>query len=229
MKKYEQARPTIPATLKRSVQVRAGHGCEISNCNEKTYIQIHHIDFDRENNVIGNLIALCGTHHSMAHEMKIDRKALKLYIEQNSKNTYNRVDEVNRVLKFLERIKICLSKYNDEGQLVPVDYELHNRFTKSVYFAMSGFIDSNDYQHLRSFDKAVLSKQDSMYQLIKEIAESVTYKNYHELANSYKLVPNLPHGLERNRFIESQKQYINTRLSEIVRLYKELNDYCLAR
>jgi hypothetical protein len=79
-KRYSSERPRINAELERDVKTRAGHRCEVKNCNEHTYLEMHHIDQNRENNKMENLILLCRKHHAMAHADKIDRKSLKIYI-----------------------------------------------------------------------------------------------------------------------------------------------------
>jgi hypothetical protein len=76
---YKKPRKAIPAELRRSVEVESGHCCAIKGCNEHTYLEIHHIDKNRDNNTIGNLILLCDKHHKMAHADVIDRKALREY------------------------------------------------------------------------------------------------------------------------------------------------------
>lgn len=76
---YEEPRPTLPADLRRSVLVESGHCCAIKGCGEHTYLEIHHIDQDRNNNKLENLILLCDKHHKMAHADVIDRKALGQY------------------------------------------------------------------------------------------------------------------------------------------------------
>jgi len=78
-KQYNEKRPNIPADTRRIIEVDAGHKCTIKNCNEHTYLEIHHINQNREDNKIDNLILLCDKHHKMAHANKIDRKALKEY------------------------------------------------------------------------------------------------------------------------------------------------------
>jgi hypothetical protein len=78
-KKYDEVRSNIPADIDRLVKTQAGHSCTIAKCDEHTYLEIHHIDEDRENNSIENLILLCVKHHKMAHAGKIDRKSLKQY------------------------------------------------------------------------------------------------------------------------------------------------------
>lgn len=90
---YNSTRPKISADIKREIEVEAGHQCSIKNCNEHTYLEIHHINLNREDNTIGNLILLCDKHHKMAHANKIDRKALKQYKELNIKSSkYNIVE-----------------------------------------------------------------------------------------------------------------------------------------
>ncbi|WP_161978303.1 HNH endonuclease signature motif containing protein [Sphingomonas oligophenolica] len=79
---YNQDRPAIPAALRRDVLVEAGHRCAVAGCGEHTYLEIHHIDHDRENNRLENLILLCRKHHSMAHADVIDRTALRQYKER---------------------------------------------------------------------------------------------------------------------------------------------------
>jgi hypothetical protein len=81
---YESPRPHIPADVRRLVLVEAGHACALRVCGETTYVELHHIDENRENNDPANLIVLCDPHHRMAHEGKIDRKALRLYKEKLS-------------------------------------------------------------------------------------------------------------------------------------------------
>ncbi len=78
-KTYEEPRLSIPIDLRRSVEVESGHCCAIKGCNEHTYLEIHHIDQNRENNKLENLILLCDKHHKMAHANVIDRKALRQY------------------------------------------------------------------------------------------------------------------------------------------------------
>ncbi|RYY26142.1 MAG: HNH endonuclease [Sphingomonadales bacterium] len=76
---YEDPRPSIPAGVARLVLVEAGHACAVKECRDHTYIELHHIDENRENNNPANLIVLCDRHHKMAHAGKIDRMALRMY------------------------------------------------------------------------------------------------------------------------------------------------------
>jgi len=79
VKNYDAARPKIPAELERMVKTEAGHKCAIKWCSEHTYLEIHHINENREDNRIDNLILLCDKHHKMSHADAIDRKSLKIY------------------------------------------------------------------------------------------------------------------------------------------------------
>lgn len=74
---YDKNRPSIPAETKRAIEVEAGHICTIKECKEHTYLYIHHINENREDNRKENLILVCDKHHKMAHKKLISRKALK--------------------------------------------------------------------------------------------------------------------------------------------------------
>ena len=97
-------RPAIPAEIRRSVLVEAGHRCAIPTCRYPD-VDVHHIipwetckrhDFD-------NLIALCPNCHRRADAEEIDRKALRLYkarlsaavkfIEGESAGAHSRISE----------------------------------------------------------------------------------------------------------------------------------------
>ena len=100
-KKYNDSRSNIPAELSRAVKVESGHACAIKNCGEHTYLEIHHINQNRDDNKLENLILLCDKHHKMAHQNVIDRKSLHEYkkLLSNSK-----VDELSSRLFELENL-----------------------------------------------------------------------------------------------------------------------------
>lgn len=108
---YSRSRPAIPAGLRRSIEVEAGHTCAIKGCDEHTYLEIHHIDHNRENNVLENLILLCDKHHKMSHADVIDRKALREY-----KKLLN--DNVNSTI--LEKIEELKTLINDQKASKPI-------------------------------------------------------------------------------------------------------------
>lgn len=108
---YSSSRPSIPAGLRRSIEVEAGHTCAIKGCDEHTYLEIHHIDHNRENNILENLILLCDKHHKMSHAEVIDRKALREY-----KKLLN--DNVNStILEKIEELKMLI---NDQKASKPI-------------------------------------------------------------------------------------------------------------
>jgi len=74
--------------------------------------EIHHIDFNRENNEINNLILVCDRHHKMAHSKVIDRKSLKKYkdfLKQN--NTL-----IEKVKNIDSEIALLKKETNEEWQ-----------------------------------------------------------------------------------------------------------------
>lgn len=107
-KQYSENRKAIPAEIKREVETNAGHNCSVKNCPEHTYLEIHHIVFNRENNDLENLVLLCDKHHKMAHKKIIDRKSLKRYKEiLNENNTIiNRIAELEKVQQNLKNTDI---------------------------------------------------------------------------------------------------------------------------
>jgi len=78
-KKYVEDRPAMATQLRRDIKVEAGHVCGIARCGERIGLQIHHIDGNRENNSPENLIYLCTTHHTQAHNGDINRLEMQQY------------------------------------------------------------------------------------------------------------------------------------------------------
>lgn len=103
-KKYETPRPTLPIELRRQALIESGHRCAIIRCTEHDHLEIHHIDGNRENNVLLNLIPLCSIHHNDAEAEIIDRESLRQY------------KEINRSLQGLEQ----------KRKLSPTDVTLAN-------------------------------------------------------------------------------------------------------
>jgi hypothetical protein len=78
-KNYDGPRKKIGAEIRRKIEVESGHKCAIKDCFEHTWLEIHHVDENRDNNNPENLILLCDKHHKMSHANIIDRKSLRMY------------------------------------------------------------------------------------------------------------------------------------------------------
>ena len=63
-KKYKKKRPYVKVSLQREIKIEASHRCAI--CTETSALDIHHIDYNRENNNPNNLICLCAVCHRRA-------------------------------------------------------------------------------------------------------------------------------------------------------------------
>lgn len=53
-------------------------------CGWDTFVDVHHVDFNRKNNVIFNLVPLCPNHHKMAH-MNKHKEEILLQIKEKIK------------------------------------------------------------------------------------------------------------------------------------------------
>ncbi|ATN11645.1 hypothetical protein CRN80_19205 [Pseudomonas sp. FDAARGOS_380] len=91
---YTTKRPTIAVEVARAIKVESGHCYAINQCTEHTYLEVHHVDHNRENNDPSNLILLCDKHHKMAHADIIDRKALWLYKQLLAASILNSVPKL---------------------------------------------------------------------------------------------------------------------------------------
>src|SRR5260370_40625890 len=76
----EEARPPIPADLRRRVLVESGHRCGIPTCRH-IEVDVHHIVpwAQCQAHEYDNLIALCPNCYRRADRGEIDRKSLRLY------------------------------------------------------------------------------------------------------------------------------------------------------
>lgn len=148
-KHYDEKRPNIPADIRRKIEVEAGHKCTIKNCLEHTYLEIHHINQNREDNDITNLILLCDKHHKMAHAKKIDRKALQEYKKllniqiQHHQTMVNNSDFYNFLINEFER-KILEIGFHWLETLPEVDWSLKVETYYELYF-LTEWIQSRDW------------------------------------------------------------------------------------
>lgn len=110
-KQYDDSRPSVPADARRAVEVESGHACAVRLCREHTYLEIHHINQNREDNRVENLILLCDKHHKMAHAEVIDRKALHEY-KKALKDAYR--SELHNRVELLEKLVQEMSQLEDK-------------------------------------------------------------------------------------------------------------------
>jgi hypothetical protein len=129
LKKYDDSRPAIPADLRRAVEVESGHACAIHRCGEHTYLEIHHINGNREDNRVENLILLCDKHHKMAHAGVIDRRALREYKERLRENYRS---ELHSRVEQLEKLVQHLAKVDESYQIRPSEAPNPDLAQKSV-------------------------------------------------------------------------------------------------
>jgi HNH endonuclease len=88
------SRPAMPARIRRSVLVEAGHRCAIPTCRH-IEVDIHHIipwETCKEHKY-ENLIALCPNCHRRADREEIDRKSLKIY-KANLRYTHDKFSQL---------------------------------------------------------------------------------------------------------------------------------------
>ena len=153
-KPYSKSRPSIPAELRRAIEVEAGHNCAIKGCNEHTYLEIHHIDINRENNTLENLVLLCDKHHKMSHAEVIDRKALREY----KKLLNNNHDWI--VIEKIEELKALI---NDQKASKPISQPTNSQPIDTQISKVAPH--RSDILHFALYHVAIAfyEKQNSLY------------------------------------------------------------------
>lgn len=232
MSAYQSNRPAIPANIRREINVEAGYKCSVTNCPEHTYLEIHHINQDREDNRKENLILLCDKHHKMAHDRTIDVKSLRSFKEllriRSNNSHFVRGQEGDRVCEFLESVKRLLS-YNDSGEVVWVDSEAGYWFPQEIYFHLIGFFDCIDFynQRLRSYDQSVRDTQDRIVSLLQQLLNIREEGRYIYNGGCYaKFLPNFHPGTsEYDQEIDAQKKAVLDILRKVQALVFELWQY----
>jgi len=142
---YNEKRPSIPKDIERQIKTEAGHCCSITNCDEHTYLEIHHINEDRNDNRVENLILLCDKHHKMAHRGIIDKKSQIIYknlLKQNislNNGIFVRSIEGDRIKKFLDKIRELLIEHsNEEPSYISQDAGYF--FPREIYYKIVSFL-----------------------------------------------------------------------------------------
>lgn len=232
MSTYQSDRPTIPQNIRREIEVEAGHKCSVTTCNEHTYLEIHHINQNREDNRKENLILLCDKHHKMAHAGVIDRRALHSYKEilrtHSNSNEFVRGQEGDRVNRFIKIVQDLLS-YNDCGEVSWVGSQTGYWFEQEVYIKLSNFFQNIHIYNLelRSYDQSVRDRQDRIVDLLQQVLNIREQGNY-RYNGSYcaAFIPtNAPGTSEYNNEITAQMKLVENKLLEIQKLVFELCEY----
>lgn len=231
---YASSRPTIPMEIQRAIKVEAGHRCAVRDCNEHTYLEIHHINENRNDNSQSNLILLCNKHHKMARSGIIDRKSLYAYKVLLNRvvppqSSFVRSIECDRIRKFNNIIEWLFTEHSN-GEPEYIGQDSGYFFSREVFYKIVKFLeDMNTYiTELKSHDASVYPKQDYIEHTLQEIVDAID-DNYVELGVSFKLAPRLPYGSERDILIESKRTFINERIQLIVLAYQSLRQYTFER
>ena len=237
MSTYDVGRPSIPAHIRREVEVEAGHKCSIKDCKEHTYLELHHINVNREDNRRENLILLCDKHHKMAHNNIIDRKSLYAYKEilriPSNNNIFNRAQEGDRVYAFRKTIMNILSYTDDCNGLMFVGTETGYYFEQEVYVKLRNFFqDVYIYNiELRSYDSNIRDTQDQIVSLLYQMFDIRENGNY--LYNGSYCAKFIPAShftsKEYNDEINNQIKLVNDILLKVQALLSELLNYVETR
>ncbi len=61
---------TIPPATRRAVLQRDHHSCQVPDCSNRLWLDIHHLEHFRDggDHTEGNLVTLCCTHHQLVHD-----------------------------------------------------------------------------------------------------------------------------------------------------------------
>lgn len=101
--KYTKKRTNISAPIRRAINVEAKHQCAV--CEEKVSLQIHHIDLNRENNDLENLLCVCANCHQRAHSPKKKPQISPLEMKEYKKKIKQESEEILSLRAKLERVE----------------------------------------------------------------------------------------------------------------------------
>lgn len=214
--------------------VEANHKCTIPNCNN-LYVDVHHINENREDNRPANLIVLCTEHHRMAHDKKIDRLALAMYKAKLRKDVsfshYVRSSESDRAYRFKEELSRVLS-FNNEGEEMCILTGAGYDFPIEIYNKAKRFIEDGRYyeQSLRSHDPELRATQDLVVQLLTQVTDLIDSPRYRPLAYDYRYMPSARPGTkEYDKEIVDQINLVDDLLRKIFNLLGEVSNYTSIR
>ena len=195
-KQYTDKRPALTADTKRIIEVGAGHKCTVKNCNEHTYLEIHHINQDREDNNTDNLILLCDKHHKMAHANKIDRKSLKEYKKLSNNSDINEIKYLNNFISIeLDNEYNLIDKGDNLISLVQ-DIIFQSRTQNDInikYFKSKNEDDIKELNTLQENDNLTIQEKEKRNLLL-----TITQSKYERLDHISQSTQLLFYGITKN-------------------------------
>ncbi|WP_419735800.1 HNH endonuclease signature motif containing protein [Pseudomonas sp. COR18] len=232
--KYSQGRPNIPEPIRREVMTEAGHKCSVRHCTG-FYVDIHHINENREDNRPANLIVLCTEHHRMAHDKKIDRLSLGQYKADLKRDAsslqFVRATEGDRAFRFLEIINEILS-YNNEGEIINILTGAGYDFPIEIYHKIQQFLENNFHyeQALRSHDPELRNNQDMIVERLAKIKVLIDSPRYRPLAYDFRYIPLArPGSSAYDKEIYDQIKLVDELVGSIFQLLHEISIYSSLR
>lgn len=147
-----QERPSIPAELKRSVLVEAGHRCAIPTCRTTT-MELAHIEpwAKVQEHTFDNIIALCPNCHTRFDKGEIDRKSMRMY-KENLALLNNRYGEFERrVFAILAETKEQLISVGAGGDVLLANAIKDGLLVDTNVEGMSLNVTSSDGKIAKSF------------------------------------------------------------------------------
>ena len=230
-KQYEGQRPSIPADIRRQIEVEAGHQCTVKNCNEHTYLEIHHINQNREDNSIDNLILLCDKHHKMAHKNIIDRKALREYKKLlNTQNQYIKPtvhnDFYDNLSQEFEK-RILVIGFNWLETLPNVDWSLKVKTYNQLY-SLTEWIDSRDWVENNDIQNSFKTLSYSIKNTLKKFEQHMKLMKYPEdeyyfVDKFYKQVEHYNNPVLREKLEKDFDNHIDSLINLTIKVADNFN------
>lgn len=164
--RYKKQRPGIPADIKRGALIEAGHKCSIPGCNEHTYLEVHHINGNREDNRLENLIILCDKHHKMAHGNIIDRKSLREYKRLNFEKATQNLNDYKSLAQIALASDQKLQQIDDT--LERIISLLENNNTKNHPSQTKDHISSSNNLRMRKWIFTEAKREEALRGILKD-------------------------------------------------------------
>jgi len=158
-KKYTNQRPKIPVATQREVRIEARHSCLV--CKERVSLVLHHIDENRENNDLDNIVYICSNCHGMVHDGKITAIELREY-KRKAKEGDEELIKLREAVSYLLGSK-QISISSDFGKLklryqnLLNDYGDKLIFYQSLIFLVPEFYIDNRGEDVRAVVRDLLS------------------------------------------------------------------------